>query len=90
MFSVRRAVEGNNKNSLKWWLIHYSLSSSMASPLFPLFSVFVYRGTSESMRSLTVNIECALQSTVLGFAFVILSYSRVFLFEKSFFYLKRI
>lgn len=37
MSSFRQAVEGNNKNNLKWWVIHYSLSSGMASPLFPPF-----------------------------------------------------
>lgn len=39
MFSVRQAVKGNNKNNLKWWLVHYSLSSGIGSPLFPLFPV---------------------------------------------------
>jgi len=32
MFSVSSAVEGNNKNNLKWWFIHYT-----TSPLFSLF-----------------------------------------------------
>ncbi len=36
-----------------------------------LFSPFVYKGTSESMCSLTLNIECALQNTVLGISLVI-------------------
>ena len=40
MFSVSPAVEGNNKNNLKWWLIHYSLSSGTAGPPLFLFSPF--------------------------------------------------
>lgn len=58
MFSVRQAVRGNNKNKLKWRPIHYNLSFGMASPLFPLFFPSVYKGTSESMCSQTVNIKC--------------------------------
>lgn len=34
---VMFSVGGNNKNNLKWGLIHYSLSSGRASPLFPPF-----------------------------------------------------
>lgn len=58
MFSVRQAVEGNNKNNLKCWLIHYNLSFGTGQPPLSSPPPFVYKGTSESMCSLTVNIKC--------------------------------
>lgn len=51
--SLSDRQSGNNKNNLKWWLIHYKLSSSMTSRLFPPFPLCLQKHFSKYVLPLS-------------------------------------